>query len=297
MRRSRTVSALLLLLAAVLGPSGCASQGSEEPTASATIEVAGEVGVRPILTIPPGYTVTETTERTLIEGDGAELVEGAAILLDYVAVDLTTGETVKDTYGGLPEIRTLSIEDLGEPLHGLLAGARVGARLERIELGTAADPDPHLLVVDVRPTRATGSPLTVDPLLPVVTVAEDGTPSVQVPTTAPPTSVTTATLLKGTGPQVTAGQSVVIQLLAIRWADGAVVDSTWGVAPRAVALSDLGGLSAGLVEQTVGSQVLVVVPPADGNGVDTLVYVVDVLATGDASVPPAGTEGQPGSNG
>ena len=52
------------------------------------------------------------------------------------------------------------------------------------------------------------------------------------------------------------------------------------------------GWDTGLVGQTVGSRVLLVVPPADGygsagsaqagiNGTDTLVFVVDILAAAD----------------
>lgn len=294
-RTSRGIAVAGVLAALLAVPlAGCGAV-DPVPTPPPTVGVAGEVGLRPTITIPEGFTVEETTTRTLVVGSGPPLVADQAILIDYVALNVVTGETVKDTYAGLPEIRTLAVSNLGEPLYELLVGARVGSRLQRVELGTAADPDPHVLVVDVRPTRATGEALPNDAALPSVTLAEDGTPAIAVPTTAPPTTVASSTLIKGSGPQVAVGQSVVLQILVVRWADGAVVDSTWGVAPRAASLADLGaGLSAGLVEQTVGSQVLVVVPPADGNGVDTLVYVVDILATGDVAVPPAGTEGQPG---
>lgn len=293
---SRTAAVLAAALLAVAPLAAC-SQGGEEPSASPSstlsVEVAGEVGVRPSLTIPEGLTVNETSTATLIEGTGPALVEGQTILLDYLAVDIETGETTLDTFSVLPEIRSLTADSLGGPLHELLSGATIGSRLERVELGTKSNPNPHVLVVDVLPLTATGEEMPSDPSLPAVTRAEDGTPTVTIPEAAAPHQMMTTTLIKGTGPQVGLGQSVLLQLSAVRWEDGAVVDTTWGAQPRAVAVNDLPrGLAGGLVEQTEGSQVLVVVPPEDGNGVDTLVYVIDILATADIALRPSGTEHQ-----
>ncbi|WP_108719818.1 FKBP-type peptidyl-prolyl cis-trans isomerase [Miniimonas sp. S16] len=296
-RGRRALGGLAVLGALVLAVAGCTPTTAPEPGAAPTIEVAGDFGIRPTITIPDGFTVGETSTATLVTGDGPVLVDGQSVLADYLAENVTTGEVVADTYEGLPEIRTFSVDDLGQPLYDLLEGATIGSRLLRVELGTDADPNPHVLVLDLLPLRAQGEPLEPLPAMPTVTLADDGAPTVAIPDAAPPVSVTSTVLIKGAGPQVTLGQSVVLQLVAVRWSDGAVADSTWGVAPRAVALADLPtGLLAGLVEQTVGSQVLVVVPPADGNGQDTLVYVADILATGDVAVGPSGTEGQPGGD-
>lgn len=282
---------ILTALALALSLTACGT-GDPEPTPTATIEVAGEFGVRPTITIPADFQVMETSTDVLIAGEGPELVDGQVVLLDYYAIDAVTEEVVADTYETLPEIRTLSEESLGAPLYELLLGQTVGSRLERVELGTPESPSPHVLVVDVRPTRATGEETSADPTLPTVTRAEDGAPSVVIPDASPPLSVRASALITGTGPQVATGESLVVQLVAVRWSDGALLDTTWGQAPRAVSLEDLGvGVSAGLVEQRVGSQVIVVVPPDKGNGVDTLVYVVDILATSDVVLPPTGTEG------
>jgi len=291
--RRRLVGAVAVGLLVAAGLTSCRSEPEPTPTATAPIEVAGQFGVRPTITVPPGTEVAETSSSVLVTGDGPVLADGDSLLLDYVAVDVATGETVADTYPALPEIRTLSAESLGQPLHALLQGVTVGSRVERIELGTAARPSPHVLVVDVLPIRATGQAREPEPGMPTVTLDDTGAPSVTVPAEAPPTGSRFAVTVKGAGPQVAPDQSVVLQVMAVRWSDGAVVDSTWGSAPRAVALSDLGvALRGALVEQTVGSQVLVVAPPTDASSPDTLVYVVDVLATADVTLDPAGTEGQ-----
>ncbi|OJX94235.1 peptidylprolyl isomerase [Salana multivorans] len=295
--RRAAVAALVVGAAgavAACGPAG--DDPSASPTSTLAVEVAGELGERPSVTIPPGFTVTETSTATLIAGDGPVVTEGQTILLDYFAIDIATGETIADTFATLPEIRTFTADDLGGALYDMIDGATLGSRIERIELGTKKDPHPHVLVVDLPRLRAVGEEIaaTVDPGLPTVERGEDGAPVVTIPETSAPHQTQTTTLIKGTGPQVGVGQSVILQLSAVRWSDGAVVDSTWETRPRALAVSDLPrGLAGGLVEQTAGSQVLVVVPPEDGNGVDTLVYVVDILATADVALPPAGTEHEP----
>ena len=69
------------------------------------------------------------------------------------------------------------------------------------------------------------------------------------------------------------------------------------------------GWDTGLVGQTVGSRVMLVIPPADGygsagdsqagiKGTDTLVFVVDILAAAYAArIPPRQSAGSAGSSG
>ena len=90
------------------------------------------------------------------------------------------------------------------------------------------------------------------------------------------------------------GDTVVVQYVGAIWRNGYVFDSSWkrsqpfgftiGASPSQVIL----GWDKGLVGQTVGSRVMLVIPPADGygktgspqahiKGTDTLVFVVDIL--------------------
>ncbi len=85
-----------------------------------------------------------------------------------------------------------------------------------------------------------------------------------------------------------------VQYVGAIWRNGYVFDSSWkrsqpfgftiGASPSQVIL----GWDKGLVGQTVGSRVMLVIPPADGygktgspqakiKGTDTLVFVVDIL--------------------
>ena len=293
----RSVAAILFALGSVGLIAGCQAEEVVTPPAP-VVEVAGAFGQRPTVTLPEGLVVDQTTTAVLIEGSGAPLTEGSSVLLDYYAVDAVTGEVVADTFGTLPEVRTLTAADVGQPLFDLLNGKTEGSRVERVELGTPQRPNPHVIVVDVVPSQATGTAIAPAEGAPTVVLGPDGAPTITIPALDPPNKVSTSVLIKGDGPQVGAGQSVIVQLTAVRWADGAVVDSTWGVAPRAMAVADgYPGLRAGLIEASVGSQILIVIPPVEGNQVDTLVYVVDILASADVVLPPGGTDGQPDTAG
>ena len=162
--------------------------------------------------------------------------------------------------------------------------------------GVKAD-DTVLLVVDVKEvrhplTRATGTPVTPAAGLPTVTLDGDGKPAVTVPDGAAPTTLVVQPLIQGTGPVVTAGQTLSVHYTGLIWAGGKQFDSSWDRgAPDDIPIGTgkvLPGWDAGLVGQTVGSQVLLVLPPdqaygTSGNsqigvtGTDTLVFVVDIL--------------------
>ena len=89
------------------------------------------------------------------------------------------------------------------------------------------------------------------------------------------------------------GQDLAVQYTGVIWRTGKVFDSSWSRSqPFATVIGEgqvIKGWDTGLVGQTVGSRVLLVIPPADGygtagtstagiKGTDTLVFVVDILA-------------------
>jgi peptidylprolyl isomerase len=141
--------------------------------------------------------------------------------------------------------------------------------------------------------RATGT--AVDPVagLPVVNLDATGKPTILAPSDiAAPTSLVVQPLIKGDGPVVEAGQTVRVHYTGIVYATGKQFDSSWDRGEPAEFVIGQGkviaGWDKGIVGQTVGSQILLVIPPADGygtngnsqagiSGTDTLVFVVDIL--------------------
>ena len=130
--------------------------------------------------------------------------------------------------------------------------------------------------------------------LPKVTAATGAAPKITMPSSKPPTALVTKTLVKGTGPAIAKQQTLLVQYVGAIWRSGTVFDASWtrqqpflfriAANPAQV----LPGWNQGLIGQTVGSRVMLVVPPADGygksgnsragiKGNDTLVFVVDIL--------------------
>lgn len=147
--------------------------------------------------------------------------------------------------------------------------------------------------------------------LPSVTGALGSAPRLTFPDSAPPKHLVAEVLLEGDGAAVQANDLVVADYVGQVWG-GEVFDSSY--ARGAVLASPLSSLvpawADGLTGTTVGSRVLLSVPPAEGygsngnadvgvTGTDTIVFVVDVLgafgatASGEktatpTSEPPAG---------
>ena len=134
--------------------------------------------------------------------------------------------------------------------------------------------------------------------LPKVTATTGAAPKIKVPSSKPPSKLVSKVLVKGTGPAIKAKQTVVVQYVGALWrsgkGNGTVFDASWkrgqpfsfiiGSSPSQV----IPGWDKGLTGQTVGSRVMLVVPPTDGygktgnsqagiKGTDTLVFVVDLL--------------------
>lgn len=143
----------------------------------------------------------------------------------------------------------------------------------------------------VSSTRATGEQVTDLPSgLPTVTLDDaTGKPSIDVSTyTDHGDQLVAQPLIKGSGDTVQDGQSVTVNYTG--WlTDGTQFDSSWdNGSPATFSLNQVvTGFKNGLVGQTVGSQVLLIIPPDQGYGSQavssipansTLIFVVDILA-------------------
>ena len=285
MRRTAT-----LVLAAVVaaGLAACSTPDPEVPAPE--VSVTGEPGATPDLVYDAPLEVDEPIVEVVWEGDGPEVVEGEPILVHYHAEAGADGSLVGSTYAGDPRPYVLSAEILGPDIHDALSGRTVGSRILQVVPPAEGQDSSTVAVFDLLPTRAVGEPVEPREGLPTVELAADGEPTVTVPATEPPSELVVQPLIRGAGRQVEPGQVVTVQYTGVAWSDGSVFDSTWSEgklpAPFPIGVgSVIEGWDVGLVEQTVGSQVLLVVPPQLGYaGKDneladeTLVFVVDILA-------------------
>lgn len=320
----RTLPTFLTLTAvAALALTGCtaAPEPAKTPAAEAAaiectdagatsdaVTVAGDAGAEPAVTFETPLA-TEQTERTVVtEGTGDAVEEGDSVAISYAAYNATTG--AKLTAGGFGDDAGLTVNVVNGQgvIPGILKGvacSNVGDRVAVVfppadgfgdagntDLGVAAT-DQLLFVIDIKeklPTRATGADQEPTDGFPTVELADDGAPTVTMPKGDPPADLAVEVLKKGDGAAVTETSTVTVQYSGAIWETGKVFDQSWDVGPTTFPVSGLiTGFTQGLVGQTVGSQVVIVIPPGElgyegGNetaGIsetDTLVFVVDIIA-------------------
>lgn len=287
------VAALTLAACTEATPGASTTVGNE---ASITdISIGTSVGLAPTLTLPEGRVFTQSQGKVVWEGAGEPLVDDQPLLVDIYGVSLADGSVIMNTFDGLPRPLVLAREVVGDELYSLLINSNVGSRLLVVatsgevepegseEASKAPEPD-VAMVIDVLSHRAVGTPLPQSADLPRVTVNEDtGEPTITMPDRDEPTAVQQAVLIQGDGQQLKEGSYFLVNYKAVRWKDGSEFASSWSndTAPFATQLTAgqvIPAWSQALLDQTVGSQVLIVAPPTAGYPDEgTLVFVVDIL--------------------
>ena len=286
-------------------PSDSATVAAAEPTAAdiaalEAVTVAGDPGAKPTLTIAAPFTTSAEVTRVASEGTGDEILEGNLVGLQLVAYTGSDGAEVQSSWDVPAFEVALDGTELPPALTEALAGQKVGVRVlyaqpqAPVEGATEAAAESVIYAVDVTstrpvPTRAEGEAVTPPAGLPTVTLDESGAPTVTIPDGYPaPTELVVQPLITGTGPVVEAGQTVEFHYAGYKLSDGTKFEASWDSAtPFTSAIGTgavIAGWDQGLVGQTVGSQVLLVIPKAlayEGSANDLatadLVFVVDIL--------------------
>jgi peptidylprolyl isomerase len=261
------------------------------------VTVTGDFGTKPTVSFDPSYVGTEDSSKVVIEGTGPVITADQRVTINYLGVNGADGTELGGTYGSKPEAVFMSDQSLRPVILNAMIGQKVGTRVAIAIDATANSGSWNIVVFDIMaaqtlPASAEGEAVTPAPGLPAVTV-ENGVPTIATPTGDAPTTLVVQPLITGTGPTVTAGQTLTVQYVGMIWATGKVFDSSWERgAPVDFAIGQgqlIAGFDEGLVGQTVGSRVLLVIPPDKGygtsgntqagiSGTDTIVFVVDILA-------------------
>jgi peptidylprolyl isomerase len=283
----------------------CAKSG----TASDSVKVTGTGRAAPTVKFPLPISTTATERTVLTAGQGAAVRSGSSVQIAYTLVEGRTGKKLDQSgYAGKKPV-TLTA-DTAQYLPGLVQALQCGREGERFasvipasaafgaagskNLGVGPN-DSLVLVADIlalTPTKATGSPKALPAGFPAVRVASSGQPTVSIPAGAAPKTLRIADRLVGSGDTVKNGDTVTVQYQGVVWRTGAVFDQSWGkTGPASFATGAVvKGFRAALIGQKVGSQVVALVPPADGygkagtgngaiKGTDVMVFVIDILAT------------------
>lgn len=281
MRDKLFVTVLLVALALV----GCGG-GNDDPPEVADVEVSRTFGSPPVVQIDTPLPMADASSEIIVRGDGRALEADGPALLALTAYDGTTGEPLVDRGAGEPRTVVLSRDDVGEEIYPRLLDTPEGSRLLVMQ-PVAGDEGDHMLVlvIDVLYSAAQGDERDLPEAFPdiEIEVGETG-PQVTLPDEDAPEELEVAPVIDGQGSQVSLGQEVTLQYVAVVWPGGEVYDSTWadGQVPRTIVIDDaFPGLRDGLVDRAVGSRVVLSVPPELGTGTETLLFVVDILATTD----------------
>jgi len=310
-RRSRRRQ--LLVAGAVVLAAGLGTAGFIYVNLPQSIAVSGAFGSKPAVTIPSINPPATLQVKQLISGHGTRVAKGDLAVADLTAYTWsgTASKKVSALSTGQPQPLTVgsTIPGLDKSLEGSQAGSRLLITIPPKEgFGTSGDSelgisgkDTLVLVVDVlgaytKTASAHGTHESVSGTgLPTVGASSPGNvPPVHIPNTAPPATLQSQTLIQGTGPVVKKGKLLIAQYEGVIWRTGKIFDSSWSRHVPAGFQIGTGQVIKGwddtLVGKRIGSQVLLVVPPADGygsqgnseagiTGTDTLVFVVDILGT------------------
>lgn len=316
MRKARVIPAALAVLGlTAIGLVGCSAPSASscpapvaDPAIAGLVSVTGAIGTQPDIELYTPFHATQTAIAGALAGEGTPITSDSQLVgLTVTIVGGDDGETL--VAGGFEG----SLAQLAEILPALPAAMECATPGSRTVIAFApggitpeyaaslglTDSDSALAVVDVRTVYLAAADGTdvfnAGHGMPTVVRAPDGRPGVIIPHSAPPAEVTIQTLKRGTGEVVTGDAPVRAHYLGVVWDTREQFDSSWDGQPASFSLGALiPGLTEAFEGQTIGSQVLVVVPPGAGYGDQqqgsippnsTLVFVIDILGIDPAATP------------
>ena len=328
MRRFLALIAVPLLACVALAGCGSSSKSSASSSSSSSsapastgsvsgsgantsVTATGTFGQAPKVTIPKALPGSDLTVKTLIPGTGSALTKQDALAANFVLYfwQGKSSSLKASTYTSNPTVIG------GQMLPGLesaLVGKKVGSRVLAVippsqGYGTSGNSQIGVtgstwlvFVIDVLKSYADTAGATGTQVsngggtLPTVSAKSGTAPTVTFPSATPPSALVTKTLVKGNGAKVAKGDYVIAQYSGFIWRTKKVFGSSWssgspfgftiGASPEQV----IPGWDKGLVGQTIGSRVMLSIPPAQGygksgasqagiKGNDTLLFVVDII--------------------
>jgi peptidylprolyl isomerase len=310
MRRLAVLAAVPLLFAAACGSGGGAAA---KPTPASGVKVAGEFGAKPQVTFPSGKPPVTSSSETIKEGAGDQIRDGDSVVTNLTAwnwdgkKNAISGSTYDD---GAPQLIKVD-QKLPGVIHKAFQDAKPGGRFLAVVAKDSLTPEQaqqaasqgadtsaaSVFVVDVVgvPAAKAAQGTVVDPKLDGVKLENPGGDKAPTLTTKTgdraPKELVNKTVIKGTGPLVKSGQTILVQYTGKIWGSDLQFDSSWERGEPVMFPIGVGKVIKGwdqtLVGSTVGSRVLVTIPPELGygkkgsgekiKGTDTLVFVIDVL--------------------
>ncbi len=260
----------------------------------------GKLGEKPTISFNTPMTVSDGSYVVLQKGDGETIEEGDRVCAQGIALNVKDGTELMDTWTKNTPDCSLKVDSstLSSTYYNQIKGAKINTTIGFGVNDNDSSGYSYILAMtfvskskDLE--KATGEEVKDVPAnLPKVTRAKDGKPSVDMNGQGSVDSLVTQTLIKGSGKTLTDSDTAVVKYTG--WlTNGKQFDSSWDKnttfdADLSASGQIISGWKQGLIGQTVGSQVLLVIPPDLGYGADgsgdtipgnsTLVFVIDILA-------------------
>ncbi len=322
-RRLVALTVVPLLLLSSLAACGEDSSGGGETDSAeqpiAGLEVSGEYGAAPEVSVEEPLDVEETQSEVLVEGDGNEVVEGEQALLHLFVANGTNGDKALATYDqGVPAAFQMSEDQLFKSVVDSVVGQGVGSRVVVVappeeafgaqgaaQFNLTGDDDVVFVVdvMSVAPTEVLDGPEgepNPDVAADLPTVEEKdgevtGISFADAPKQAPK-ELQVVTLVEGDGPEVRDASLVTFDYLGQVWGKDDVFDESYSSEPRTFPVG-IGGLikawDQAIVGANRGSRLLIIAPPDVAYGAQgsppnippnaSLAFVVDVLGVDEAA--------------
>ena len=257
-----------------------------------------KIGTVVYINVPIDEIIRRVTNVAMQKGDGAQIEDGDRVCSQGIAISVKDGSELASTWEkNTPDCSTVVTSDtsqMTENYYKIFKSLKLNSTVAFGVNDSNSSGTSYLMVLTLVSKskalkKATGEKVADIPAdLPKVTLAKDGKPSIDMNGYKGSDSLISQDLIKGKGAVVKDTQSVVAHYTG--WLlDGTQFDSSWDRGQSSAFSLDsvIKGWKQGLAGHTVGSQVLLVVPPSLGYGNkdqekipanSTLVFVVDILA-------------------
>ncbi|WP_240541014.1 FKBP-type peptidyl-prolyl cis-trans isomerase [Bifidobacterium colobi] len=294
--------AMCVSLAACSSSSSSDSKNSSKSSANqiAGVTAKGKLGEKPTISFNAPMTVSDGSYVVLQQGNGDTIEDGDRVCAQGIALNAKDGTELMDTWTKNTPDCSIKVDSstLSSTYYNQIKGAKINTTIAFGVNDTSSSYSYIMAMTFVSKSKdlekATGEEVKDVPAnLPKVTRAKNGKPSIDMNGQGAADSLVAQTLIKGSGKKLTDKNTVVVKYSG--WlTDGTQFDSSW--TKNTTLDADLysggqhtviTGWQKGLVGQTVGSQVLLVIPPDEGYGTtaqgsipanSTLVFVIDILA-------------------
>ena len=296
-------------LALCVGLSACSSSSDAPKSAADTmngISAKGKPGSKPEISFDTPLKVENQSHQVIQEGDGDVIQDGDRVCTRSIAIDSKNGKEINSTWDEETPECSIVIDKTSIPAYyDVFRGQKINTTIaigiddpqEGGQSGSSKDSQGSSYIMaltfvsktkDLK--RAEGEKVKDIPAdLPKISLSNTGKPSLDLNNYKPTNTLVSQTLIKGKGAKVGEHQTVSANYTGWLASDGKQFDSSWdrGQASDFSLDQVVKGWQQGLAGQTVGSQVLVIVPPDLGYGDQeksgipansTLIFVVDILA-------------------